>query len=653
MNTCHDTETHLTDYALDALDASRAAAVGEHLAGCAACQAMLDDIRQVISTVATAFPADSPVPNCLADDRIAAILAQAAAVRDPDAASKPVLTMIWRSPALRIAAAVILVFGLAAIIMQRGDPTADFARQSAQKNMERTDTASAAGEPAALAAVVELQNDPTVHADTARPADLGLPTNAFDGIEIELDSAAASAGEVVTTVAVPARSGRPGDESDILITAAADDTDDGLAENDNFADIAGVDAEQPPAVLEVADLVPVAPVAIEPEEGIEFELDKAGEEVQAVVGGMFGIAEPARKVQLFGNNVSERTVTEPALTASLAVAVPELVDADTVALVADNAEGDLDPFEQKYAVTADLEQPQEINIETVEVGQQQGVALNVAGKPVKKLYPAGLSQVVAAELAEAYGKRESKPSEPVRQARRRANDGDRDVPRLQPADDKDKTYNALRPPANRGGGKRFNAVAEAPTTSIPLSRLRHHPAPPETTERARGKAVAGVAADSIAGQQAGEGPVVITHDFAPVPNSNVYVLRLEVQAARHLADSLANVSVQITFDGDAVDGYYRLNAAAAVPEQDAGNNLNPGETVVMIFGLNMRVEDVQRLATIEVTFRNPLTGEQQTVISTCDSTHGYPDTNQAPTALKKAVLDVILNGATGTAADQE
>ena len=138
-----------------------------------------------------------------------------------------------------------------------------------------------------------------------------------------------------------------------------------------------------------------------------------------------------------------------------------------------------------------------------------------------------------------------------------------------------------------------------------------------------------------------------------MPNRNVYVLRLEVQAARHLADGLANVSVQITFDGDAVEGYYRLNAAAAVPEQDAGNNLNPGETVVMIFGLNMRVEDVQRLATIEVTFRNPLTGEQQTVISTCDSTHGYPDTNQAPTSLKKAVLDVILNGATGTAADQE
>jgi len=73
----------------------------------------------------------------------------------------------------------------------------------------------------------------------------------------------------------------------------------------------------------------------------------------------------------------------------------------------------------------------------------------------------------------------------------------------------------------------------------------------------------------------------------------------------------------------------------------------------MIFGLNMRVEAVQRLATIEVTFRNPLTGGQQTVISTCDSTHGYPDTNQAPTALKKAVPDVILNGATGPAADQE
>lgn len=647
MNTCHDIETQLTDYALDALDASRAAAVGEHLAGCAACQAMLDDIRQVISTVTTAFPADSSVPNRLADDRIAAILAQTAAVRDPDAASKPVLTMIWRSPALRLAAAVILVFGLAAMIMQRGDPTADFAPQSAQKSMERADTASAAGEPAAVAAVVELQNDPTVHADTARPADPGLPTNAFDGIEIESDSAAASAGEVVATVAVPARSERSWDESDILITAAADDTGDGLA------GIAGVDAEQPPAVLEAADLVPVAPVAIEPEEGIEFELDKAGEEVQAVVGGMFGIEEPARKVQLFGNNVSERTVTEPALTATLAVAAPELVDADTVALVADNAEGDLDPFEQKFAVPSDLEQPQEINIETFEVGQQQSVALNVAGKPVKKRYLVGLSQVVAAEPAEAYGKRESKPAEPVRQASRRADDGDRDVPRLQLADAKDKTHNALRLLANRGVGKRFNAVAETPTTSIPLSRLRHHPAPPETTERARAKAVAGVAADSIAGQQAREEPVVITHDFAPVPNSSVYVLRLEVQAARHLADGLANVSVQITFDGDAVDGYYRLNAAVAVPEQDAGNNLNPGETVVMIFGLNMRVEDVQRLATIGVTFRNPLTGEQQTVISTCDSTHGYPDTNQAPAALKKAVLDVILNGATGTAGDQE
>jgi hypothetical protein len=647
MNTCHDIETDLTDYALDALDASSAAAVGEHLAGCAACQAMLDDIRQVISTVTTAFPADSPVPNRLADDRIAAILSQTAAVRTPDTASKPVLTMIWRSPALRLAAAVALVFGLAAIIMQRGDPTADFARQSAQKSMEKADTASAAGEPAATDAAFKLQNDPNVHADIARPADPRLPSNAFDGIEIELDSAVASAGGVVTTVAVPARSGQPGDESDILITAAADDARDGLA------DIAGVDAEQPPAVLEVADLVPVGPVAIEPEEGIEFELDKAGEEAQAVVGGMFGIEAPAGKLQLFGNKVSERRVTEPALTASLAVAAPELVDADTVALVVDIAEGDLDPFEQKVAVTSDLEQLQEINIETVEVGQQRSVALNFAGKPVKKRYPVGLSQVVAAEPAATYGKRESKSAEPVWQVGRRADDGDRDVPRLQPADAKDKTHNALGPPANRGGGKRFKVVAEAPTTSIPLSRLRHHPAPPKTTERARAKAVAGVATDSIAGQQAGEGPIVITHDFAPVPNRNVYVLRLEVQAARHLADGLANVSVQITFDGDAVEGYYRLNAAAAVPEQDAGNNLNPGETVVMIFGLNMRVEDVQRLATIEVTFRNPLTGEQQTVISTCDSTHGYPDTNQAPTSLKKAVLDVILNGATGTAADQE
>ncbi|MDP6451633.1 MAG: hypothetical protein QF773_12505, partial [Lentisphaeria bacterium] len=212
----------------------------------------------------------------------------------------------------------------------------------------------------------------------------------------------------------------------------------------------------------------MAPVAIEPEEGIEFELDKAGEEVQAVAGGMFGIEEPARKVQLFGNNVSGRTVTEPALTAALAVAAPELVDVDTVALVADNAEGDLDPFEQKFAVASDLEQPQEINIEAIEVGLQQSVALNVAGKPVKKRYPVGLSQAVAAEPAEeAYGKRESKPAEPVRQARRRADDGDRDVPRLQLSDAKDKTHNALRPPANRGGGKRFNAVAEAPTTSIP------------------------------------------------------------------------------------------------------------------------------------------------------------------------------------------
>ena len=646
MNTCHDIETHLTDYALDALDTGRAAAVGEHLAGCAACRTMLDDIRQVMSTVTTAFPADSSVPNRLADDRIAAILAQTAAVPASDAASKPVLTMIWRSPAFRLAAAVILVFGLAAIIMQRGDPTADFARQSAQKSMEMADPATAADEPAAIAAVVELQSDSIVHANTARPADPELSTNAFDGIGIEFDLPAASASAVVATVAVPARSEKSGDESDILMTAADDDTDDKLA------DIAGVDAEQPPAVLEAADLVPVAPAAIEPEEGIEFELDKVVEEVQAVAGGMFGTEESAGKVQLFGNNESEITVTEPALTATFEALPPELVDADTVALVVEDAEGNFDPFEQAFALILDLEQPQEINIETVGVRQQQSAALSAAGKPAEKRYFVGLAQVAAAEPAEAHGKKESEPAEVARQARRKADDGGRDVERLKLADAKDKMRNALLPPVNRGG-KRFNTVADAPTTSIPLSRLRRRPAPSETAGRARGKAVAGAAAEAVAGQQAGEKPVVITHDFAPVPNSNVYVLRLAVQAARHLADGLANVSVQITFDGDAVDGYYRLNAAAAVPERDARNNLNPGETVIMIFGLNMRAEDVQRLATIEVTFRDPLTGERQTVISTCDSTHGYPDTSQAPTALKKAVLDVILDGATDAAADQE
>ena len=646
MNTCHDIETHLTDYALDALDASRAAAVGEHLAGCADCQAMLDDIRQVISTVTTAFPADSSVPNRLADDRIDAILAQTAATSHFDAAPRPVLTMIWRSPALRLAAAVILVFGLAAIIMQRGDPTADFARQSAQKTMERVDAMTAVGEPSATAAVVELQTGLIVHADTAKPTDPVRLANAFDGALIELESAGASAG----AIAVPARSGWSGDESDLLITAAADDVHDGLAENDTLADIAGTDAELPPAVLEVADLVPVATAAIEPEDGMEFELDEAGEEVQAGNGSMFGLGESTEKIQLFGNSVSERMVIEPVLTVTLPVS-PELVDDDTFTLVADDADGDLNSFERKFAVISDSEQPQEINIETIEVGQQQVAAFNIAGKPAAKRYSVGLTQVAEAEPAEVYFQKESAPAAPVQQARRRADDGGRDVPRLQLADAKDKMNNTLHPPVYRGG-KRFNAVAEAPTASIPLSRLRRRP-PPETAEQARKKAAAGMAKEPLPGQQAGEEFVVITHDFASVPNSNVYVLRLAVQAARHLTDGLANVSVQITFDGDAVDGYYRLNAAAAVPEQDARNTLNQGEAVVMIFGLSMRVEEVQRLATIEVAFRDPLTGERQTVISTCDSTHNYSGSSEVPTPLKKAVLEVILDGAEAPAADQE
>ncbi len=646
MNTCHDIETHLTDYALDALDASRAAAVGEHLADCADCQAMLDDIRQVISTVTTAFPADSSVPNRLADDRIDAILAPTAATSHFDAAPRPVLTMIWRSPALRLAAAVILVFGLAAIIMQRGDPTADFARQSAQKTMERADAMTAVGEPSATAAVVELQTDLIVHADTAKPTGPERLANAFDGALIEFDSAGAFAG----AVAVPARSGRSGDEADLLITAAADDAHDGLAENDTLADIAGADAEPPPAVLEVADLVPVATAAIEPEEGMEFELDEAGEEVQAGNGGMFGIGESAEKIQLFGNSVSARTVIEPALTVTLPVA-PELVDNDTVTLVADDADADLNSFERKLSVISDSEQSQEINIETIEVGQQQGAALNIAEKPAAKRSSVGLTQVAEAEPVEVYFQKESASAAPVQQARRRAADGGRDVPRLQLADSKDKMHNRLHPPVNRGG-KRFNAVAEAPTASIPLSRLRRHP-PPEAAEHARKKAAAGMATESLAAQQAGEEFVVITHGFAPVPNSNVYVLRLAVQAVRHLTDGLANVSVQITFDGDAVDGYYRLNTAAAIPEQDARNTLNRGEAVVMIFGLSMRVEEVQRLATIEVAFRDPLTGERHTVISTCDSTHGYSGSSEVPTPLKEAVLEVMLDGAADPPADQE
>ncbi|MDP7398007.1 MAG: zf-HC2 domain-containing protein [Lentisphaeria bacterium] len=658
MNTCHDIETLLTDYALDELDAGRAAAVGEHLADCPACQAVLDDIRQVVSTVSTAFPVDSSVPNRLAAERIAAITAPATAAPASDTGAKPLLSMIWRSPALRLAAAVILVFGLAAIIMQRGDPTADFARQGPQKSTEMADAATAADEPVAIAAVVELQGDPIAQADSARPAGAEFPTKLSSVRELAFDSPAASASVAVDTVAVPARSGKSGDESDILMTAAADDADD------EFTDIADADAGQPPAVLEAADLVPVAPAAIEPGPGgIEFELDEAVEEVQAAAGGMFGTEEPAGKVLFFGNNVSERTVAEPALTATLALPPPDPVGAGSVALVADDAEGGLDLFEQDFALVADPEQPQEINIAPAEVGRQQGAALNVAGRPAEETPAAAADNqsgaITPSNVAESLNVLRKRTPKLDRlpggklagKAKRKADDGGRDVLQLMPADAKDEMRQAQLPPASRGG-KRFNAVAAAPTTSIPLSRLRHRPAPPESVGRTRVKAVAGATAYSVAGPPAGEEPVVITHDFAPVPNRNVYVLRLAVQAARHLADGLANVSVQVTFDGDAVDGYYRLNAAAPVPEQDARNDLNPGETVIMIFGLNMRAEDVQRLATIEVTFRDPLTGVRQTVISTCDSTHGYPDTSQAPAALKKAVLEVILDGATGAAGQE-
>jgi anti-sigma-K factor RskA len=133
MTAEHDTHPHddLAIYALDALDPDEHAALEEHLAGCAACRAELEDHRATLARLVASDAEDEPPASVWAGiaQQLPSAGADASAGAPADAADVvPLHAPLHarrrglgdRAGWLAAAAALVVVVGLAAVLIGRG-----------------------------------------------------------------------------------------------------------------------------------------------------------------------------------------------------------------------------------------------------------------------------------------------------------------------------------------------------------------------------------------------------------------------------------------------------------------------------------------------------------------------------------------------------
>lgn len=135
MSDCPEIEAHLTDYVLGELDAETAAAVSAHAEQCPVCTQEINDIREVMTTFRHAFPTMAESPSALPDDRVAELMNLADPAVAPLSTDQPAMPFLW-SPALKLAAAVVLACGISAIVMLSLGPSQQNAKNTRSMNVE-------------------------------------------------------------------------------------------------------------------------------------------------------------------------------------------------------------------------------------------------------------------------------------------------------------------------------------------------------------------------------------------------------------------------------------------------------------------------------------------------------------------------------------
>jgi hypothetical protein len=169
MSDCPEIEAHLTDYVLGELDAETAVAVSAHAEQCPACTQEINDIREVMTTFGHAFPTMAESPSALPDDRVAELMNLADPAIAPLSTEQPAMPFLW-SPALKLAAAVVLACGISAIVMRSLGPSQQNAKNTRSMNAE-----SAVAPPTATIAKATTSALTPQRANTQALEDIAAP----------------------------------------------------------------------------------------------------------------------------------------------------------------------------------------------------------------------------------------------------------------------------------------------------------------------------------------------------------------------------------------------------------------------------------------------------------------------------------------------